>query len=260
MHLLLGHRSGPNAVVAVGLALGILPAALAAQGVRTEPRTISVLGTGKVSARPDVAEIHLGVVTTAPTARSALQENNVCVDKLIGLLKEREIDVKDIRTTQIHAMPRYDHSSPRPNAGGPPEESLPRVSGYRVEKLVRITVRALDKLGPLLDSVVEGGACQIRGISFRVDRVDELLGSARKSAVESARKKAEDLARLGSVEVGLPLKMDEQDGLVHLQQPRIYAGGPMVAATPSMPILPGEEEITVTVSVVYEVAPLVPRR
>jgi uncharacterized protein YggE len=262
MPSLLGARFGPHAIAAVlGPALGLLPALVAAQEGKAEPRTISVSGTGRVSARPDVAEIHLGVVTASATARSALQENNVCVDRLISLLKERGIDVKDIRTTQIHAMPRYDHSSPRPHAGGgPPEESLPRVSGYRVENLVRITVRALDKLGPLLDSVVEGGACQVRGITFRVDRFDELLAVARKSAVESARKKAEDLARWGSVEVGLPLKMEEQDGLVHHQQPRIYAGGPMVTATPSMPILPGEEEVTVTVSIVYEVVPRAPRR
>jgi uncharacterized protein YggE len=257
MPSLLGSRFGLHAITAaLGLVLGLLPAAVAAQERKSEPRTISVSGTGKLSARPDVAEIHLGVVSTAATASSALSENNVCVDKLVGLLKERGIEARDIRTTQIHAMPRYDYSSPRPHAGGgPPEESLPRISGYRVEKLVRITVHAIDKLGPLLDSVVEGGACQVRGISFRVDRFDELLAVARKNALESARKKAEDLARFASVEVGQPLKIEEQDGLVHLSQPRIYAGGPMVGATPSMPVLPGEEELTVTVSIVYEVVP-----
>jgi uncharacterized protein YggE len=243
-------------IAAAGLAVGFPPGPLTAQEKKAEPRTIAVSGTGKVSARPDVAEIQVGVVSTAATASAALNANKVCVDKLIGLLKERGIDARDIRTAQIHAMPRYDHSSQRPHAAeGRPEEPVPRISGYRVENLVRVTVHALDKLGPLLDSVVEGGTCQIRGIAFRLDRYDELLAVARKGALERARKKAEDLARFESVDVGHPLKIEEQDGLVHVQQPRIYAGAPLVGASPSMSALPGEDEVTVTVSIVYELVP-----
>src|SRR5687767_10921528 len=69
--------------------------------------TISVTGTGRVSAAPDVAEINLGVVTQASTARDALRANNEAMARLVGLLKERGVAAKDIQTTNINVNPQY---------------------------------------------------------------------------------------------------------------------------------------------------------
>ena len=66
-----GSRFGPHAIAAaLGLGLGFLPASAQAQGGKAEPRTISVSGTGKVSARPDVASALLRV-SLISRARSA---------------------------------------------------------------------------------------------------------------------------------------------------------------------------------------------
>ena len=144
-------------VAAVGLAILSLPGPLTAQEQGRESRTISVSGTGKVSARPDVAEIQLGVVTEAPTAAVALQGNNEAMDRLATTLKERGIAEKDIQTVQIQVMPRYTQPQPRrPVPGEEAGEFIPRIFGYRVENSVRITARQIDKLGPLLDAVVGG--------------------------------------------------------------------------------------------------------
>ena len=243
-------------VAAVGLAILSSPGPLTAQEQRRESRTISVSGTGKVSARPDVAEIQLGVVTEAPTAAAALQGNNEAMNRLATTLKERGIAEKDIQTVQIQVMPRYTQPQPRrPVPGEEAGEFIPRIFGYRVENSVRITARQIDKLGPLLDAVVGGGVNQVRGISFHVEKVDKLLVGARKDAVENAWKKARDLAESAHVDLGLPLKIEEHGGGVPVPQPRMYSAGPMMAAAPAMAVSPGEQELSVTVSVVYELLP-----
>jgi len=243
-------------MAAFGLSILALPVTVAAQERKSEPRTISVSGTGKVSARPDIAEIQLGVVTESPTAVAALQGNNEAMGRLTSILKERGIAEKDVQTVQIQVMPRYTQPQPRrPVPGDQAEEFVPRIYGYRVENSVRITARQIDKLGPLLDAVVQGGANQVRGISFHVEKADERLGDARRDAIENARKKAQELAAAAYVELGLPLRIEEHSGIVPVPQPRMYAGAAMMAAAPAMPVSPGEQELSVTVSVVYELLP-----
>jgi uncharacterized protein len=226
-----------------------------AEDKKPEPRSLSITGTGKISARPDIAEILVGVLTQAPTAISALDANNEAVNRLSQILKDRGIAEKDIQTADIQVLPQYSQPPRRGLAPGEQveEELIPRIVGYRVENSVRITARQIDKLGSLLDALVQAGANHLRGITFRVDQAEKLLDEARKRAMSDAKHKAELIAGEATLVVGLPLKI-EVDGGPFRPTPRMYAGAaPMMAApAPSMPVSPGEQELSVTVSVVYE--------
>ena len=70
-----------------------------------------------------------------------------------------------------------------------------------------------------------------------------------------ARRKASELAEQAGVSVGPPLRIEEH-GAVAPPPPRMYAGSTLMAAAPSMPVSPGEQELVVTVSVVYELLPI----
>ncbi len=213
--------------------------------------TISVTGTGKIGARPDLAEISVGVLAQAPTANVALSLNNESMNRLVTTLKERGIAEKDIQTSQVQIAPEYSRPQPR----GPQdrdEEFVPRIVGYRVDNMVRIVARKIEQLGPLHDPVVQAGANQIHGISFRVEKNDQLLDEARKRAMGDAKHKAVLLAGEAGVVVGAPLKIEET-GAENSPQPRLMGMGRMMAAPAApMPMSPGEQEIAVTVSVVYE--------
>ena len=80
------------------------------------PRTLSVGGTGKVSAAPDVADVSMGVVTEAATAREALSANNEAMAKLRETLTGLGIAAKDVQTTGINLSPRYSQP-PQPQPG-----------------------------------------------------------------------------------------------------------------------------------------------
>ncbi len=238
-----------------------------------KPHTIAVSATGKMPARPDIAEVTVGVVTQAPTAKEALAANNDAMSKLLQALKEKGVAEKDIQTSQVHVAPQYSQPPPRyvsppspPGVGfssaphapqapippAPPGEFVPRIVGYRVENTVRIVARQVDRLGTLLDAVVQAGANQIYGIAFRIENPDQLIDEARRRAMSQAKHKAKILADEGGVVLGLPLKIEEQDGGAPPSAAYFRNELAPVAAAPSMPIAPGEQEISVTVSVVYE--------
>jgi uncharacterized protein YggE len=227
--------------------------------------TIAVSGKGKISARPDIAEVTAGVVTHAPSARDALAANNAATSRLFETLKERGIAEKDIQTSQISITPEYSQPQPRgypapPGANEQPAQTefIPRLVGYKVENSVRVTSRRIDQLGPLLDAVVQAGANQLYGISFRVENPEELSDEARKRAMRDAKHKGELLAGEAGVVLGPPLKIAEQQQGGPGALPYDFEVPMPVAAAPRAPamaVAAGEQELTVTVSVIYELRP-----
>ena len=98
--------------------------------------------------------------------------------------------------------------------------------------------------------MVEAGANQMHGIAFRVDQADALLAEARKRAIADARKKAELYAEHAGLSVGLPITIREDDGAApHPPMVGFRAGAAMPGG---VPIAAGEQELSVTVYVVYE--------
>jgi uncharacterized protein YggE len=226
--------------------------------------TIAVSGKGKIEARPDIAEVTAGVVTHAPSAKDALAANNEAMSRMLQILKERGIAEKDIRTSQIQIAPQYSQprhpvpyqiGAPAAAAPEPPAQAefVSRIVGYRVENSVRITSRRIEQLGPLLDAVVQGGANHIFGISFRVEHAEKLLDEVRKRAMADATHKAQLLAGEAGAVLGPPLKIEAQEE-GDIEQHRFFAPAMAAAAppAPTMAVSPGEQELAVTVSVIYE--------
>ena len=175
---------------------------------RVNVPSLSVVGHGKVTAVPDVADINIGVVSQGPTAKDALQSNSEAMAGLQKVLKERGIAAKDVETTQIQVSPVYSHPDPRRPVQNA-EEFVPKVVGYRVTNSVEVTVRDVHKLGEMLDAVVGAGANQVTGISFRVEKCEQLLDQARKLAMADAKRKAELLAGEAGVVLGPARQINE---------------------------------------------------
>ncbi|RUL87087.1 SIMPL domain-containing protein [Tautonia sociabilis] len=232
---------------------GMTLASVAQEDGMSDRSTVSVSGEGRISAAPDVADISVGVVTEAETARDALSSNNRAMASLTEQLKQKGVAAKDIQTTNINLSPKYSQPSPRPpGQPGFQESFTPRIVGYSVVNSVRVTVRDLRKLGELLDAVVTAGANQMNGISFRVERSETLLDEARKRAVAEARRKAEQLCGELGVVLGAPVQVVEGGGFIPPPQPMMARA--MMAAE-AVPVSPGEQELSVSVQVVFEIRP-----
>jgi uncharacterized protein YggE len=211
-------------------------------------RTVSVSGRGRISAQPNVAEVSAGVLTRATTASAALSSNSQRMTALQNLLKERGVAAKDVQTSQLSLMPIPGQPAP-PEPGRPLPDSTPQIAGYQVQNMVRVTVRDLAQLGPLLDAIVGAGANNVYGVSLRTDS-GALVREARKRAMADAREKAELLAGEGGLVLGPPITIREDS---YAPAPPPPPAGPYVMAAPAMgvPVSVGEQETAVTVYVVF---------
>jgi uncharacterized protein YggE len=215
---------------------------------------LSVVGHGKVTAVPDVADINIGVVSQGATAKAAMESNSEAMSGLQKVLKERGVAAKDVETTQIQVSPIYSHPDPRrPAQSG--EEFVPKVVGYRVTNSVEVTVRDVHKLGDMLDAVIGAGANQVTGISFRVEKSEQLLDQARKLAMADAKRKAELLAGEAGVVLG-PARQITEAGSSPSRAMMLGGGAPQAMMARSAPsVAPGEQELAVSIQVSYTIMP-----
>lgn len=222
------------------LALLIMPLAAAA-GERHHMRSVTVTGTGKVAAAPDIAYVQVGVVSLAPTADAALDENNVAMQRVFDTLKRRGIAERDMQTITLNLMPQYERQNK--------QTDVLKIIGYRVDNNLRVTVRDLDSLGSVLDDLVSQGANALQGISFDVADRETLADEARRSAMANAQHKAELYAQTGGFALGAVISVEEQGGF---PTPRPMQMARAMAAE-AVPVAPGEQEYSVDVLVRFAI-------
>ena len=207
-------------------------------------RSVSVTGAGSANLVPDIAYIYVGVHTEKQSAADAVDENNAQTEKMINALRDFGIDAKDIRTTNFSIWPqeRYDQFT-----GTPTGEKT-----YMVDNTVYVTVRDLDKLGELLDTVIAAGANTVNSIQFDVADKSEALTKARAEAVKNAEEQAKELTDAAGVKLGDVLSIGFYDSSPY----PVFdgkGGGGAVAEAAAVPIQPGQLTFTVNVNVTYEI-------
>jgi uncharacterized protein YggE len=208
--------------------------------------TITMDGRGTVSVAPDMAVITARVVTISKTAADALAGNTSDLAKVIEQIKAAGIEAKDIQTSGFAIYPRYERVTDNSNR-------QPNITGYEVRNGVEINVRDLTKLGDLLTGVVDSGANSVDGIRFQVSDPDEKLDEARKRAVQEAKHKASIFAEAAGVELGGIVSISETG----IQMPRpvmMRAEGMMMAKADAVPIEAGEETISASVTIQWQIA------
>lgn len=217
--------------------------------IAEEPvRTITVNGTGVVSATPDTASVMLGIRSTKESLKTAQDD---VTRRLVGVtqtLVEGGIAEEDIKTSQytINPIPEYDRNG---NYKG--------IEQYEVSVGLTVTVHDLDLLGTLLDSTVSAGVNDVWGISMYVGDTSAAASEARAAAMADARARAEEYARAEGLLITGVYSINEQsapepksmrmDAAMEADQ----AVGSREAAAMPVPISPGSTELRVDVQVVY---------
>lgn len=214
---------------------------LAFPAVADEAGQITVTGEGRVEAAPDMATITVGVSTSADTAGAALSTNSKAVAAVLAQLQDAGIAPRDMQTSGLSLGPQYDHSASSGQAA---------ITGYAASNIVTVRVRALERLGGVLDDLVGAGANQFHGLGFGLQDPQPAADEARRRAVGEARRKAQLYAEAAGVTLGRVISITEQT---------VHDGpGPVLmrsaAAESAVPIAEGELAMTAQVNVVYELA------
>jgi len=206
----------------------------------SSPATVSVTGEGVVSVAPDMAMVNVGVVTQAGDAATALAANNQAMSALNKVLDRFEIEKRHRRTSNFNISPRYERRS---NDGRPP-----KITSYEVSNQLSIRYGKIDRLGKLLDAVVQSGSNLIGGISFGNTDEKKHRDEARRLAVADATHKAALYAEAAGVQLGKVMSIAEAGA----PQPRPMMRTAMMAEASAVPISAGENEIRAVVQVIFE--------
>jgi len=206
------------------------------------PRTITVVGIGRVTLVPDIAKINVGAQASAGTVAEAKAEVDRQMAAIVSVLKEMGIADKDIQTSQYSI---YYQQEPVLREGGTSDTQ----GAYHVSNMLDVTVRDVEKAGDVLDAVVEAGANQVYGVSFTVSDDAKWQSQARANAMADAKARALELAGLAEIGLGQVLTISEVVGSTP-----VYS---MAVAERAMGggggITPGELELTTQVQVTYAI-------
>jgi uncharacterized protein YggE len=212
------------------------PRLIRADAGKAAPGTLSVLGTGSVTTRPDTARISAGVTTQAPNAADAISANADAMSKVIEALKRAGVASKDVQTEFVSVNPRYDDNGQA-------------IVGYSASNSVSAVVRELSKVGDVIDAAVAAGANNVSGPSLARDDQDKLYRDSLEAAVVNAREKATALASAAGVSLGKIRSLNESPQSVG---PVMFDA--LAARETATPIEPGTAEITASVRVVFAIS------
>jgi uncharacterized protein len=219
--------------------------------INQQPEGIWVSGTGEISITPDIATLNLGVMAQEASVSQAQSAASEAMSKVMKALTDAGIASKDIQTGyfSISQQTRWDDM-----------KKMDVPMGFQVTNMVTVKIRAIDKVGDIIDAVVGAGEDLIRinGINFSVENPAQYYSEARQKAMDAAKTKASELAKLAGVNLGQPTYINEN------AQYTPYYGGyanfSVAVPAPSMgsvapPISSGQTTVTISVQVAYSVTP-----
>ncbi|MEH6756238.1 MAG: SIMPL domain-containing protein [Parasphingorhabdus sp.] len=223
--------------------VGASPMAYAANvQVTTQNPVIELSISEQIDSRPDTATFSTGVETKAPTATQAMRDNSRQAKVVIDKLKSLGIAEKDIQTTGINLNADYEYDR---------TSETNRFVGYRVSNQVQATVRNIDKLGTILDSLVSsGGATNLSGPYFSLDDDVAIKKLARERALISGKQRAESYAKASGYSGVRVISISEamsNNSLGPMPVSRMAA-----VQEKSVPVAPGQVGTTINLNISYE--------
>ncbi len=224
--------------------LVMMLAVTAAGMANAQERRIIVDGTGTAEAAPDMATITLGVTNENTEAAAAMQATSEAVAQILSRLEQAGLEARDIQTRDLSLSPLW---------GGRDIQNGDRqkITGFVASNRVFVRVRDLSNLGPILDTVIEGGTNDFGGLSFSVQDPKPLAAKARADAVADAREKAGQLAEAAGVELGQVVSITVGGGG---PRPLMRVAEFAAADAGGIPVAGGEISVQATVSMVFEIA------
>ena len=211
--------------------------------------TLTVSETGVVPHAPDTAFVTFGLETAGKSLAEAQKRNSANMSKIMERLRELQVDKERIQTSSFTVSPQYRPLPNRPTEASP---ATPEIIGYAVSNIVTVELRALDKVGTVIEEVLKTGANSFQGLHWGLREEQSVRLSALKQAAAKAREKASVLSDALNVKLLRILSVTEGGHMIRHAAP--MARMAMEASAGDVPISSGELKIETTVTLVYEIA------
>jgi uncharacterized protein YggE len=197
---------------------------------------ITVTGVGTVTGTPNQLLLSMGVQVNAGSVSVALGQANQAVRNVTAALQRRGVATADIQTSGLSIYPNYQGNSQVP-------------VGYGVSESLTATLNNLSAAGGQIEAAVHAGgnAVTVDNVSLNLTDDSSLLATARANAVKDATAKARQFAKALGEPLGQVISISPQDQ----STPVMFGANASAAKAGSVPISPGSQQVSVSITVVY---------
>lgn len=139
---------------------------------------IIVYGGGKVTVKPDIAYISIGVETVNSNLQTAIKENNDSIIAIIDYLKSKNIEENDIKTKYYSVYQSRDYTTSE------------KYQQYHISNTIEYKTTDLENIGSQITELTDLGANRLDNIQFDCSDISNCYQKALKLALEDAKQKA----------------------------------------------------------------------
>ena len=240
-------------VVALVLANNARQKVIVEQG-NNQRDIVSVSGTSSLTVEPNKAEIYAKIITLEKNAQDSKNRNSQTSSSVIAALKNEGVKDADIETSQFSIYPKYEYEEA---VEGNLRKSKQILVGYETVNVLKATTLNLDKVGKIIDTVVDSGANDVERISFGLtkEKEKELKQQAMILASNDAKEKAQALTNNLGARLGKITTITESSFIYQPYDyyPRSAFAKDMAESAPSTQINPQKLDVSATVNLVYEI-------
>jgi uncharacterized protein len=247
-----GYRAAGVGVAAAALLIGAFSLGTARgggspRGTGTAPITltaatqhagrITVTGNGTVTGIPNQLTLSLSIQVNSYSVSSALSRANLTTRVVRAALTSRGVAARDIQTSDLNISPNYQGNSPVPTS-------------YAVSESLTATLNNLSTAGTQINAAVRAGgnSVSVNDVSLNLTDTGTLMAKARASAVHDARAQASQYAAALGEPLGPVVSVTPVQQSVTQQY---LAANPTASGKAAVPISPGTQQLTVSITVVY---------
>lgn len=207
---------------------------------------LTVSGNAIVYQPADKLSLTIGVVTNNKEVKPALKANAEKVNAVITRLNFLGLHDKELQTGDFTITPQY---APAPKNA--PYDWQPTIAGYEIQNTLVVQTTKLDLISDIIDAATIEGVNVVHNISFSLQDEQIAKSEAITLAVQQAETYANAAAKAARIKLG-----DIQELAINTTYatPRfLKAESLMNSRDTGTPILPGDVEVSASVSVVYDI-------
>lgn len=204
-------------------------------------RLVTVTGSGRATAAPDQVNIDGSISGRCRGYSEAVERSARGASELRDAIGRAGFDPDLLKTTGLSVSAAYSRS----------KDGRTVFDGFSYSHGVRITVGLADEgLGRLLEALLSCESAPQFRVSYSVADPSAARAEARRSAVEDARGRAEELADAAGLRLGRIVSISYVSGPCAVATPRLRA----LNADMAEGIVPEDAEFTDSVTVEWEIA------
>ncbi|MBP7832321.1 MAG: SIMPL domain-containing protein [Candidatus Levybacteria bacterium] len=225
-------------------------------GSNQNMNSFEAIGTGEVTAVPDVAQTTFSIQERGTTQEAARSAANTKQTQAIEELKKLGVKEADIKTTGFYVNPNYE---PDPITGSTTTDSIAlpirqnAQNGYVANVTTTVKAEKIETLNKAIDALTTIGI-NVSGVEYTFDDRQKYVLEAQNKAIEQAKIQAQDWARAAGFKLGKIVSIRNADEGYGYQP---YAADSAVmnlkagAPETQTDLQPGENQITARMGVTF---------